>query len=353
MLEATKAAEPTEHEEASTAPAESDGSTLRTAARLAERIGDGWTVGVLVIVVVAFGFFSSDFYSQGNWLATSVYSTEILLLALGQTFVIITGGIDLSDGAALGFSSMFGAWVVQHLWTTGTPASLAVAIGFAACIGAGGLIGLINGIAIARLSLSPFIVTLGMLGVATGATSLLNNGNEITNLPLDISNVGNTVLFGNWLPVPVLVTIVFCVFWWLVLRRTRFGRRTYAIGSNTEAARRSGVNVNRHLIRVYLLSGAMAGVAGLLLLSRFATASPTAGDNAELNAIAAVIIGGASLTGGRGSILGTIVGALIISVLDTGLVLANVAPFWQLVAVGVIIVGAVYVDQLRVKISTR
>lgn len=328
------------------------GTARRAATKLTERVGDAWTVGVLAIIVVVFGFVASDFYSQANWLATSLYATQILLLALGQTFVIVTGGIDLSDGAALGFSSMFGAWVVEHLWAGGMAPGGAVAIGFAACIGAGSMIGLINGLVIARLNLSPFIVTLGMLGVATGATSLVHNGNEITNLPLDISSIGNKVFFGNWLPLPVLITIVFCAFWWVVLRRTRFGRRTYAIGSNMEGVRRAGINVNRHLIRVYLLSGAMAGVAGLLLLSRFATASPVAGDNAELNAIAAVIIGGASLNGGRGSILGTIVGALIISVLDTGLILANVAPFWQLVAVGAIIIGAVYIDQLRLKIAS-
>lgn len=320
--------------------------------RAIERVGDFWTLGVLVAIVVVFGIVAPDFYSQANWVATSTYSTEILLLALGQTFVIVTAGIDLSDGAVLGFSSMSAGLVMATLLDHHGGSLGAMALGFLGGLLAGTVAGLVNGLVIAKLKLTPFIVTLGMLGMASGAIDLLNGGQEIINLPSQVSAIGNTVVLG-WFPVPVLVTAVFCIATWLLLSHTRFGRHTYALGSNREAARRAGINVDRHLILVYGLSGALAGVSGLLVMSRFVDASPLAGANDELDAIAAVVIGGASLFGGRGTIQGTIIGTMVISVLVTGLVLANVAPFWQVFAVGVIIIGAVWLDQVRLGLRER
>lgn len=324
-----------------------------TLGALLERIGDYWTLGVLILVIIVFGFTAPDFYTQANWLATSVYSTEIMLLALGQTFVIVTGGIDLSDGAVLGFSSMAGALVMEHmLHLRGISSVWIIVAGFAAGIAAGTIAGFVNGLLITKLRLAPFIVTLGMLGMAGGAIDLLHGGREIIDMPSQVSAIGNTVI-GGWFPIPVLVTAFFCVVTWLLLSKTTFGRHVYAIGSNPTAARRAGINIDRHLIAVYVISGFLAAVSGLLVMARFNDASPIAGANDELGAIAAVVIGGASLFGGRGTIQGAIIGTLLISLLDTGLVLANVQPFWQQVAIGAIIILAVFLDQVRLRLKER
>jgi len=318
----------------------------------AERIGGAWTLGVLVALIIAFGIVNSHFFSRANWLATSEYAVEYLMLALGQTFVIITAGIDLSVGAMLGFSGMAGALLMADL-LGGRSASVGITVlGIVAILVAGSAIGLINGLLVTKLKLTPFIVTLGTLGMATGAIYLLNNGAEVSTVPSQFAVIGTTVIAG-WLPVPVLIAACFCVITWLLLSRTRFGLRTYAIGSNEAAARRAGINVDRHLIYVYTLTGFLAGVAGLLVTARFTAASVTAGLNDELDAIAAVVIGGASLFGGRGTIQGTIIGTLVISVLVTGLVIANVQSFWQQVAVGAVLIAAVWADQLRIRLRQR
>jgi ribose transport system permease protein len=319
--------------------------------RLAERAGGLWTLGVLAGLVIVFGLVAPGFYSQANWLATSQYAVEFMLLALGQTFVIITGGIDLSDGAMLGLSSMAASVLMFHFMGTGNGSTPLVIAGSATAVVVGALVGLTNGLIITKVKVTPFIVTLGMLGIATGATYLLNGGMEVTSLPPQVAALGNT-LIGGWIAVPVAITAGLAVVSWLVLSRTQFGLRTYAIGSNPLAARRAGINVDRHLIRVYLISGSLSGVAGLMVMARFASASPLAGANDELNAIAAAVIGGASLFGGRGTILGTVVGTFIISILVTGLILAHVETFWQQVAVGVILIAAVAADQVRMRLQS-
>lgn len=324
----------------------------RGPAAWAERIGGLWTLGVLIALIVAFGFVAHNFYSQANWLATSEYAVEYLMLALGETFVIVTAGIDLSVGATLGFSGMAGALLMADLLGSSSGSLPTTVVGIVVILAAGTVVGLVNGLLITKLHLTPFIVTLGILGMATGAIYLLNNGVEVSTVPSQFGKIGTTVIAG-WLPVPVLVTAGFCVLTWLLLARTRFGLRTYAIGSNEAAARRAGIDVDRHLLKVYALTGFLAGVAGLLVTARFTAASVTAGLNDELDAIAAVVIGGASLFGGRGSILGTIIGTFVISVLVTGLILANVQSFWQQVAVGAVLIGAVWADQLRGRLRQR
>ncbi|MGH9066210.1 MAG: ABC transporter permease [Acidimicrobiales bacterium] len=318
----------------------------------AERIGGIWTLGVLIALVLGFGFVAPNFYSRDNWLATSQYAVEFMLLALGQTFVIITAGIDLADGAMLGISSMVAALLMSDLLGGHSGSPLITAAGFAAGLATGTVVGVVNGLIITKMKLTPFIATLGTLGMATGATFLLNGGAEVSNLPSQVAAIGNTVLVG-WLPIPVLVAAFFCLVTWLLLSRTRFGLRTYAIGSNETAARRAGINVDRHLVWVYVISGFLSGVAGLLVMSRFSVGNPLAGANDELDAIAAVVIGGASLFGGRGTIAGTIIGTFVISVLVTGLVLAHVQPFWQQVAVGAVLIGAVWADQIRGRLRQR
>jgi ribose transport system permease protein len=322
------------------------------ARRLLARVSDFWTLGVLVLIMLGLGLANHAFFTQASWLATSVYATEVLVLALGQTFVIITAGIDLSLGAVLGFTAMWSAWVMEHLLQAHASTWSTMILGAAAAVVAGAGIGFVNGLLITKLKLAPFIVTLGTLGIAGGATLLLNSGREIDQIPSKWSFLGNYVV-GGWFPLPVIVALGLCVVMWLVLRQTKFGRHVYAIGSSEEAARRAGINVTRTLIAVYSLAGLMASLSGLLVMARFGIAHPSFGANDLLASIAAVVIGGTSLFGGRGTIAGTIVGTAILSVLVTGLVLANVQPYWQTVTVGIIIIVAVYVDQLRLTLRER
>jgi ribose transport system permease protein len=318
---------------------------------LAKGEGGWWTLAVFVIICLAFGLAAPDFFSQANWIATSEYAVEYLLLALGQTFVIATAGIDLSDGAILGFSAMLSAVVMRDMLNGHVGAWVVTVIGCLVAVAVGTAIGALNGLLVTKAKLTPFIVTLGMLGMATGGTYLLDNGNQVSTLPSQIGTLGQTIWFGGWLPAIVVVAIVFTVICWLLLSRTRFGLHTYVIGSNQVAGQRAGVKVQRHLVKVYALSGFLAGVAGIMVTARFSVATPIAGANDELDAIAAVVIGGASLFGGTGSIFGTLIGTLIISILVTGLVLLNVEPFWQQVAVGAVLIVAVLLDQVRRRLA--
>ncbi len=323
-------------------PLAAGGSTA--ADRRAWLLREGWTGLVLVALIIGFAIWSPDFFGKLNWLNTSSTATEVLLLALGETFVIIAGGIDLSVGAVLGLSGMAGAWVMTDLMGGGTGTALTVAAGFAAALGIGLASGLLNGWLIARCHIPAFVVTLGTLGIATGLGDLIYNGQEISAIPAWVGTFGNTNLLG-WIPVPVLIAAVLCVVTGLALAKTRYGAYTYAIGDSREAAIRAGLPWQRHLVKIYAMSGLLAGIDGVLVMSRLGAASPTSGVTDNLNAIAAVVIGGASLFGGRGKMIGSIIGTLIISVLLTGLIIVNVPPYWQEVAVGVVLITAVYVDQ--------
>lgn len=316
----------------------------KAADRRAWLLREGWTGLVLAALIVAFALWSPEFFGRLNWLNTSSTATEVLLLALGETFVIIAGGIDLSVGAVLGLSGMAGGWVMSDLMARGTPVALTVAAGFAAALAVGLAFGLLNGWLIARHGIPAFVVTLGTLGIATGLGDLVYNGQEISAIPAWVGQFGNTNLLG-WIPVPVLIAAILCVITGLALAKTRYGSNTYAIGDSREAAIRAGLPWQRHLVKIYAVSGLLAGIDGVLVMSRLGAASPTSGVTDNLNAIAAVVIGGASLFGGRGKILGSIIGTLIISVLLTGLIIVNVPPYWQEVAVGVVLITAVYIDQ--------
>ena len=306
-----------------------------------------WIGGVLIALIVGFSIGSPYFLTRANWLNTSSTATEVLLLAVGETFVICSGGIDLSVGAVLGFSGTAGAWVMAHGFAGATGAApLAVSVGFLATLLAGGAFGALNGFLVTRAFVPPFVVTLGTLGIATGLGYLLNNGQEISAIPASVATIGNANL-GGWIPVPVAVTAAITIWYALVLSKTRFGAYTLSIGDSREAVVRAGINDRRHLFKVYLLSGFLAGVAGILVMARLGAGSPASGSTDNLNAIAAVVIGGASLFGGRGTIIGSVIGTGIIAVLITGLVLINVPPFWQEVAVGAVLILAVYIDQLR------
>lgn len=315
-----------------------------TKTSLMNRIGDYWTLGVLILIVIIFGAIEPNFLSRSNWLSTTTYMTETILLAISETYVIITAGIDLSVGATEGLAGVVSALLMLKTHAAGSVISMTIGIVGGLLVGL--IVGLINGVVITKMKITPFIVTLGTMGIATGVTFILSGGTDVTGLPTSLSNIGNSELLG-WFTFPVLVTAVVLILAGIWLSKTRFGRYTYAVGSNNEAARRTGIRVDRHLIRVYALGGLIAALSGVLLLTRFSTASPLTGNNTELNAVAAVVIGGTSLFGGRGKMFGTLIGAAIISVLITGLVILNVQPYWQMVAIGVIIILSVWFDQLR------
>lgn len=319
------------------------GTAVSQRFRLLKHIRALWRLGVLVAMVIIFGILAPGFLSLQNWVSTSVYATETLLLAIGETFVIATGGIDLSVGAALGLSSVTSSMVMAGLIAH---PGMNMALGTVVGLLTGTAVGFFNGIIITKMRITPFITTLGMLGIASGLGFLLSGGTDITNIPVAFSNFGGYV-FAGFLGVPVIVTAVVAVISGVLLSKTRFGRRTYAVGSNREAARVAGIPIDRHLIKIYTLTGLLAGIAGLLNVARFAIGSPTAGRNDELTAIAAVVIGGASLFGGEGTVFGTTIGAVIVSMIVTALVILNVQAYWQIVVTGAIIIIAVYVDQLQ------
>ncbi|MFD1433788.1 ABC transporter permease [Kroppenstedtia eburnea] len=293
----------------------------------------------LILLSGVLSVMSPHFPSFQNILSISLQTAIIAILALGQTYVIISAGIDLSVGSVLALSGV----ISRQLLVEGVPVLPALIIG----IVSGGILGLINGLAITKGNLPPFIVTLGMMGVARGIALVLTNGLPVSGLPDAFTRLGNDRLF--YIPIPVLFLIVVAVVGHFVLRRTVFGRYVYAIGSNEEAARLSGIPTALHKTMIYTLCGMFAGLAGVLLSARLISAQPTAGTGYELDAIAAVVIGGASLMGGVGSIGGTVIGAFIMGVLRNGLNLLSVSPFWQQIAIGLVIVLAVYLDQLRRK----
>lgn len=299
--------------------------------------------------------------------------TPVLLMGLGQTFVIIAAGIDLSVGWVMGLSSVVCALVTVDMIGKGASEPVAIMIGFAAGVIAATIPGFINGVIIARLRITSFIVTLGMSFIARGIAFLLSGGNVVGGQPEGMRLFGNEALiyfisgengglyFLNkpnvtgellqrldrvfqW---PVIVTAIAVSIGIFVLHKTQFGRHTYAIGGNKEAASRAGVPVDRNTIILYTMSAMTAGIAGVLHTARFSGGSSIAGEALLLSSIAAVIIGGVSMFGGHGNIIGTVIGALIIAVLTTGLVMLNVQPFWQYVVIGVVVILAVAIDQGR------
>lgn len=321
-----------------------EGQPGSSASRVVSLLSSSWMVWVLVLLVIVFGVVAPGFLSQQNFRSTTMYASDTLLLAISETFVILTGGIDLSVGAILGLSGMVSSDLMQTLLAHGDSTIVAMVLGVAGGLLVGFVVGLINGLVITRLKVTPFIATLGTMGIATGLTFIITGGADVTNIPQAMNALGSTYLLG-WLPVPFLFSLTLAVVASLVLTHTRFGVRTYAIGSNQEGTRVSGVRVPKHLLKVYVISGLIAGLAGVLVVARLMTGSPLEGANDELNAIAAVVIGGASLFGGRGKMLGSFVGGLVIAVLVTGLVIAGVQPYWQQVAIGAIIILAVVIDQ--------
>ncbi|MGW7261662.1 ABC transporter permease/substrate-binding protein [Streptomyces sp. NPDC054834] len=300
---------------------------------------DNGALTALIVLVIALSALSGDFLTTANLLNVGVQAAVTAVLAFGVTFVIVSAGIDLSVGSVAALSATVLAWsATSH----GVPVVLAVALSVATGIAAG----LVNGFLIAYGKLPPFIATLAMLSVARGLSLVISEGSPIP-FPDSVSHLGDTL--GGWLPVPVLVMVVMGLIAAFVLGRTYIGRSMYAIGGNEEAARLSGLRVKKQKLAIYAFSGLFAAVAGVVLAARLSSAQPQAADGYELDAIAAVVIGGASLAGGTGKASGTLIGALILAVLRNGLNLLNVSAFWQQVVIGVVIALAVLLDTLRRK----
>jgi len=300
---------------------------------------------VLLVIIAIFSALAPDTFATFGNMRLIIQNASILaVLGVGMTYVIITAGIDLSIGSVLVFSGMVSAIVMRSMGGAGWGVAT---VGIVVAILCGLGWGIINGVLIAKAKVPPLIVTLGTLGMALGFAQILSGGIDIREVPTVLSDgIGYGNIFGG-VPILSVIALVVLVIGAIVLRFTRFGRYTYAVGSSEESARRVGVKVDRHLISVYALMGGLSGLAGILSLAQFGTTAVAGQSATNLNVIAAVVIGGTSLFGGFGTVFGTVVGLFIPAVLQDGFVITGVQPFWQQVAVGAVLIGAVYVDQTR------
>ncbi len=296
--------------------------------------------GTLVVLMIFFAIASPSFFTVSNITTVLLSTTVIAILALGTTFVIITGGIDLSLGTGMALCAvMVGVFV--------TKLGMPVWVGVLGGIATGVLMGLVNGVNITFLRLPPFIATLAMMMIAGGLALVISGVAPIYfSAETGFQRIALGLMIPG-LPNAVLITAILAIVAYLVLSKTLLGRYTFAIGSNEEATRLSGVNTRRWTIFVYMFAGAFTGVAGIIIASRLGSAQPQIGMGYELQAIAAVIIGGTSLLGGRGTILGTVIGALIMSVLVNGLRIMSIQTEWQNIVVGIVVLIAVFFDSLR------
>lgn len=297
----------------------------------------------LIALFIALTIASPNFLTQTN-LASVVRQTAVInIIALGMTLVIITAGIDLSVGSMLAVAGLFGTMAMRD----GHSIPYAVATG----IIAGLICGLLNGLMIALFKINPFIVTLGTMGIYRGLALVISNGLPIHEIPQSFSYLGA----GNLLGVPVVlwILLICALFMHFILENTKLGRYSFAIGSNPDAAFYAGVPIKFHLTMVYALIGLLTGLAGMIEASRLMTGQPTAGQGYELQAIAAVVIGGGSLTGGEGSVIGTLVGAFVMGLLSNGSDLLGISPYWQQAIIGAVIIAAVGFDELRKRRLSR
>ena len=304
---------------------------------------DNGALSALVLLVAAMSLLSGDFLTTDNLLNVGVQAAVTAILAFGVTFVIVSAGIDLSVGSVAALSATVLAWSAT---SQGLPVWLAALL----AVATGVACGLVSGALVSFGKLPPFIATLAMLSVGRGLALVISQGSPIS-VPDSVSGLGDTL--GGWLPVPVLVMVAMGLITSGVLGRTYAGRAMYAIGGNEEAARLSGIRVGRQKLVIYALSGGFAAIAGIVLASRLSSAQPQAAVGYELDAIAAVVIGGASLSGGVGKASGTLIGALILAVLRNGLNLLEVSAFWQQVVIGVVIALAVLLDTVRRRAGAR
>lgn len=292
-------------------------------------------VVVMLLIIVFFAYRSARFATPDNLTNILVAAAPFALIALGQTLVILTGGIDLSVGSIMAASAMAAAWTAKNAGDN-------LLLPLLAAVLTGLLAGAINGFVVSRLQVPPFIATLGMLTLASGVAYVIGNGAPINGLPTSFGSFANTEILGLKLPVVLMIVAILALAF--IMKRTNYGMRVYAVGGNKLAAEIAGVRSGRVLFSVYAISGVLAGISGLMLSSRVITGAPNLGQGYELDAIAAVVIGGASLMGGRGTVWGTAIGLLLIQTINNGLDLLLVPSYWQNVIKGIIIVAAVGVD---------
>jgi ribose transport system permease protein len=332
-----------------------------------------WSFFFLLLSVVVFSFTGKNFFALSNFQSILHLATTSLLLASAETFVIISGGIDMSVGFILGLSAVSSASTMQILYAAGWPPIACVIIGIAVAMASSLALGLTAGMLVARFRVPPFIATLGTQGIAIGVAYHICGGFPVGFIPPGLTELGNGYLLylhppsGAWnflarpdgiastqirelvriIPFSFFLILVALVVLWHLLKNTRFGQHTYAIGGSMDAAVRAGINTKRHLVFVYVLSAGLAGLAGVLDLFQAGTGNYTTfGAQLELFAIAAVIIGGASLSGGKGRIMASAIGVIILKVLENGLNLSGVEPFYRYIAVGLILIVAIVIDQL-------
>ena len=315
---------------------ESGGTALRE--RLSGVISQLAAAGALIVVFVFLSLASPVFLSADNLFNIGVQTSYTAVIAIGITLVIITAGIDLSVGSVAALSGVVGVVLMAN---AGWPVVLAILGG----ILAGAVCGLVNGLLVSVAGLNPFIATLGMLSVARGLVYIPTNAKAVFGAPDSFRLLGQGVI--GAIPIPVIVIAVVAIIGYIVLSRTKLGRYAYAMGSNYEAARLSGIPIKRYLTLVYVISGALAGFGGMIASSQVASGQPNFGMGLELDAIAAAVIGGASLFGGQGTVVGTLIGAFLIALIRNGSVLLDVNIYYQQVIIGVVIWVAVLWDQYR------
>lgn len=316
---------------------------------------------VLILLTITFSIMSPAFFTAGNLTILVKHVAINAILAVGMTFVILSGGIDLSVGSVAGLAGMVAGGLIHHglvLHSLGIVVYFHTWLVIAIALLMGALVGAVNGAVIALLRVAPFIASLGSLYVARGAALLLSNGATFPNLAgkPELGNTGFLSLGASsiaGIPAPIWLMLAFGAAGAVLALKTPFGRQVYAVGGNERASELSGVRVKRIKLGVYVISGFCAAMVGLIIASQLAAAHPATGETFELNAIAAVVLGGTSLMGGRGGIGGTLIGAFVIGVLADGLVLLGVSEFWQIVIKGLVIVLAVILDQLQQQYSRR
>jgi len=316
-----------------------DRNSPRSAASRVARSLETRMLGVALVIVVALSVLSPYFLTRNNLFNILDQSVVVGLVAIGMTFVILTAGIDLSVGSVVGLTGIILGLALKQF-------SIALAIPIAILAGAG--VGLVSGLLVAYFGLAAFVVTLGVMAIGRSLAYILSGQTAISGIPDSLSNIVYTTVLG--IPMNVLVLLVMYALAWLYLTRTKGGRTIYAIGSNKEAARAAGLAVLFYSVLPYVISGAFAAVASTFSIAQLLSADPLAGNQLELDAIAAVVIGGASLSGGRGSIIGTLIGVIIMVMIRNGLNLMGVSPFWQGSAIGTIIIVALLAERL---ISSR
>jgi ribose transport system permease protein len=301
------------------------------------------TFGAVIVLFIFFSIVAKNFFTMRSVLSLLLQTSATTIMGIGVTFAIITGGIDLSIGSVIALTGTVAVMAAM----AGVPIWLSMIIG----LFAGAVTGLLNGLMITKLKLPPFIATLGMLMVARGVALTITNANAYP-APDAFGNLGNNTIFGTGpkfpgIPYPVLIMIAVALIFSFILGKTRIGRYIYAVGSNEEAARLSGIKVNQVKNIAYIISGLLAGLVGVILASRMVTSQPNSADGYELYAIASAVIGGTSLMGGVGTVMGTVIGSFIIGILNVGLTMAGANYFLQKIVIGLVVIGAVTVDQLK------